>query len=220
MIPNYKLHLISAHPLWLQAFSRALLDSQLAQQVSIVPIEANYALSNNIVETLSSGDTPDLVLVATESQTESTDILRTIRTVGYRGSIVAIVSRHAVPALEELKKFDVQGIISFSHGMEELENTIRDTLNGCVEPLELQYSRLCKMLNLPCPRTNLNEREREILELVGHDLTDQEIAERLNVSVRTINNHLRHIYAKLHVRTRLGAVLAALAEGLITPLHD
>ncbi|HEX8227791.1 MAG TPA: LuxR C-terminal-related transcriptional regulator [Chloroflexia bacterium] len=164
--------------------------------------------------------TPDLVMLATESAKETIDTLCRVRNSGYNGPIVVIVSRHTVLTLEDLRKFDVGAIISFSHTVPDLENLIHATLAGYSEPLAQQYSRLCKTLNIPEMGIILNAREREILDLVSNDLADREIAERLNVSVRTINNHLRHIYAKLHVRTRLGAVLAAVSRGLICAVRE
>jgi len=41
------------------------------------------------------------------------------------------------------------------------------------------------------------------------------IADRLTVSDHTIDTHIRNIYAKLHVRTRGGAVAKAVRERLI-----
>ena len=48
----------------------------------------------------------------------------------------------------------------------------------------------------------LTSREREILELIGEDLTNQEIAERLVVEVGTVKNHVHNILQKLNVSSR------------------
>jgi DNA-binding CsgD family transcriptional regulator len=55
----------------------------------------------------------------------------------------------------------------------------------------------------------LTAREKQVLSLVARGLTDQQIAGRLGVSVRTINKHLEHVYAKLGVSNRQAAVHAA-----------
>jgi DNA-binding CsgD family transcriptional regulator len=55
----------------------------------------------------------------------------------------------------------------------------------------------------------LTAREKQVLSLVARGLTDQQIAGRLQVSVRTVNKHLEHVYAKLDVRDRQAAVHAA-----------
>lgn len=54
---------------------------------------------------------------------------------------------------------------------------------------------------------DLSPREREILELLSRGFANKEIAARLGVSDGTIRWHLRHIYNKLHVRSRTEAAL-------------
>lgn len=54
---------------------------------------------------------------------------------------------------------------------------------------------------------NLSTREKEVLELVAHGFSNREIADRLYISIDTVRWHLKHIYAKLHVRSRTEAAL-------------
>jgi non-specific serine/threonine protein kinase len=61
---------------------------------------------------------------------------------------------------------------------------------------------------LPYP-AGLTEREVEVLSLVAEGLKDQEIADQLVVSPRTVHAHLRSIYGKLGVRTRTAAAREA-----------
>jgi DNA-binding CsgD family transcriptional regulator len=55
----------------------------------------------------------------------------------------------------------------------------------------------------------LTERERDVLELVAQGLTNREVAARLFISSGTVRTHLEHVYEKLGVRSRAGAVAAA-----------
>ena len=55
----------------------------------------------------------------------------------------------------------------------------------------------------------LTARERDVLELVAQGLTNREVARRLFISPGTVRKHLEHVYEKLGVRTRAGAVAAA-----------
>lgn len=54
---------------------------------------------------------------------------------------------------------------------------------------------------------NLTPREREILDLLAQGDLCKEIAEKLNLSLRTVHTHLKNIYEKLHVRSRTQAVM-------------
>jgi DNA-binding CsgD family transcriptional regulator/tetratricopeptide (TPR) repeat protein len=60
----------------------------------------------------------------------------------------------------------------------------------------------------------LSAREEEVLRLLAEGLSNAEIADRLTVSVRTINTHLTNVYAKLGVATRSAAVRYAIDHGL------
>jgi len=62
----------------------------------------------------------------------------------------------------------------------------------------------------------LSARELEVLRLLCRGCTDKEIAQTLYLSVRTVNSHVSHIYAKLGVGTRTEAMHVALERGLVT----
>jgi DNA-binding NarL/FixJ family response regulator len=62
----------------------------------------------------------------------------------------------------------------------------------------------------------LSEREVEILKTLAKDLSNKEIATRLGISDRTVQQHLSNIFSKLGVASRTGAVLKALQRGMIT----
>lgn len=64
--------------------------------------------------------------------------------------------------------------------------------------------------------SGLTKREREILVLLAQGLTNKEIAQRLVLSVRTVDAHVEHILAKLEVSSRTRAVAAAARAGLLT----
>ncbi len=62
----------------------------------------------------------------------------------------------------------------------------------------------------------LTEREIEVLRCAAKGLGNREIAEELNVSVRTVQSHLGNIFNKLKVASRIEAVLVGLKNGLVT----
>ncbi len=75
--------------------------------------------------------------------------------------------------------------------------------------------KLLAKLTKPTTPVSLSPREREMLALIVEGLTAKEIAERLGVSVHTIDTHTRHLFKKLDVRSRAAAVARALRERMV-----
>ncbi len=67
--------------------------------------------------------------------------------------------------------------------------------------------------DLPLTEEPLTEREVDVLKLVAQGLTNQDIAEKLVISERTVRTHVSHILDKLHLANRTQAALYALREG-------
>jgi DNA-binding NarL/FixJ family response regulator len=61
----------------------------------------------------------------------------------------------------------------------------------------------------------LSQRELDVLRLVVEGLSNQEIADRLILSVETVKTHMRHIMEKLAVSDRTQAAVKAMREGLV-----
>lgn len=78
-----------------------------------------------------------------------------------------------------------------------------------------------KAINAPPPTAppaypaDLTEREVEVLQLLAQGLTNAEIAERLIISRRTVDAHLRAIYAKIGVSSRSAATRFAVEQNLV-----
>jgi DNA-binding CsgD family transcriptional regulator len=60
----------------------------------------------------------------------------------------------------------------------------------------------------------LTARERDVLRLVAHGLTDAQVADQLAISPHTVHAHLRTIYGKLNVTSRSAATRLAIERGL------
>lgn len=87
---------------------------------------------------------------------------------------------------------------------------VRDVHEGGA-PMSSQIARLVVQTfhqrgRLKTEETALTEREREILELLAQGYRNDEIAQKLHISLSTAKAHLGSVYHKLHVRSRAGAV--------------
>ena len=67
--------------------------------------------------------------------------------------------------------------------------------------------------DVPAPR--LTERELEVLKLVAQGMSNRDIAQVLFISENTVKNHVRNILEKLHLHSRMEAVMYAVREKLL-----
>ena len=63
------------------------------------------------------------------------------------------------------------------------------------------------------PFPELTPREREVLELIANGVSNQDIADRLHISPRTVGNHISNIFGKLQVSDRAQAIVKARQAG-------
>jgi len=61
----------------------------------------------------------------------------------------------------------------------------------------------------------LSKREIEVLKLISTGLSNQEIAEKLFISLSTVKTHTSNIYSKLGVKNRASAIVTAQESGLV-----
>ncbi len=81
----------------------------------------------------------------------------------------------------------------------------------------MNYFRLPgKVWGLESPSEYLSKRETDILKLAARGMTNKDIANKLHLSNRTVEGHLRTIFNKLGVGSRIEAVLHGLRKGWLT----
>lgn len=101
---------------------------------------------------------------------------------------------------------------------DELLQAVRDVYHGESSLHPAIARKLIRELNrpssLPPAEEPLTEREIEVLIKVARGLSNQEIADSLVISERTVRTHVSNILSKLHLANRTQAALYALKEGL------
>ena len=107
--------------------------------------------------------------------------------------------------------------------IEEVADAVRAVVRGqtLISPsmaskLIAEFASLSKQANeqgtAPAPR--LTDRELEVLRLVAQGHINREIAAQLYIAENTVKNHVRNILEKLHLHSRMEAVLFAVREKL------
>jgi len=107
---------------------------------------------------------------------------------------------------------------------ETILNAIKDVRHGG-SPMTSEIARkVVEAFQTPEPNapaeSELTRREQEILELLSQGLADKEIAQTLSLCCDTVRWHLKHVYEKLHVRSRMEAVAKFYGPRSAAPYSD
>lgn len=104
----------------------------------------------------------------------------------------------------------IQAIYSLRSGYDYFSSSITNILvNQYINSIKSDNPLQNKNLQ------NLSSRELEILKLWGNSLTNKEIAEKLFISIRTVESHKNHIMQKLNLKTTVDLVKFALKNNII-----
>lgn len=96
---------------------------------------------------------------------------------------------------------------------QDLVRAVRPWISGETGGAQLPCQVLAATQRPSGPHTPFSRRELEVLRLVVADCNNQEIAEQLCLSVRTVESHRRAMLQKAGARTLLGLVVQAVREG-------
>ena len=131
-----------------------------------------------------------------------------IRILNAKQQYVNVISRHQVLEKDKNgKAWIIMGIMDISPDQllsEKIKRTVIDLKTGEI----VCYPLIIK-------DTHLSIREKEILLLIQQGLMSKEIADRLNLSIYTVNNHRKNILSKLKVDNAIEAINIARRSGLI-----
>lgn len=100
---------------------------------------------------------------------------------------------------------EISGMIIIAHHVTEIKNDFRH-INGNGDG----YRNIKAMGEIP-----LTKRELEIIKLIAEEYTNFDIAEKLFISIRTVETHRRNIMQKLHVNSVISLVHYAIQNSII-----
>jgi DNA-binding NarL/FixJ family response regulator len=123
------------------------------------------------------------------------------------GILVLVLSMHdEATYAERCLKAGARGYIMKQESSRELLSAIRTVLNGDIyvsDKLNVQLLHKFaknRFEGLDAPAKPLSNRELEVYQLIGQGLKKHEIAERLNLSVKTVETYIDHIKIKLQLK--------------------
>ncbi|MCY7353090.1 MAG: response regulator transcription factor [Cytophagaceae bacterium] len=122
------------------------------------------------------------------------------------------------PKIRDAIRVGVTGYVLKNEDRATLERAVRQVAAGqrfFSEAVVLELAAYDEPLMAEAIPASLTARELEILILVCQELTNQEIADRLFISIPTVETHRRHLMQKVGCKTAIGLAKFALKHGLV-----
>lgn len=133
--------------------------------------------------------------------------------------VIMLTMHSEVEYLVKATEMNVDGYLLKSVGSEELFRAIYDVYNGedYIQPDLIPYLNNY-LINIDSDKEKiklLTARELELLAMIASGRKNIEIATSMNISERTVKNHLSHIFDKLEVSDRTQAAVFALKNNIL-----
>lgn len=195
----------------LRAGVRAILDSY--PQIEII---ADYGSARQ-ASAHSLHARPDVLLVGGDSLRDRARAnLPEQAPAGHRPAVVTLMQPDDSVTLRKAVQSAVRGFVDRNTSQQDLGTAVLEAHDGrtylSASIAEVLVGWMAdgmrrEHLSLPQVEDVLTERELEVLEALGHGITNTAIAHRLHVQEATVRSHVYHILTKLNLRTRTEAVL-------------
>ena len=135
--------------------------------------------------------------------------------------VIAFLMHEEVQVIRRMLKAGASGYLLKNASHQELVKAIEAVMRGesyyGKEVLDIMTQSITSDGENPHGDIVLSNREKEVLHYVAKEYTNQEIADEIDVSLRTVETHKRNLIKKLRVKNVVGLVRFALEQG---PLLD
>lgn len=180
---------------------------------------------NEVIELIENSSEPFDIIIMDINMPEKDGITTTkYLTNKYKGIKILALSMHSEDYLvQQMLNAGAMGYLLKNAGIEELTKAIQTILrskkyfsNDIAQLLLRNNStKISNNESTNKPQKLLTVREKEILKLIADELTTSEISKKLQISIRTIDGHRRHIIKKLNIKTTIGLAKYALVHNII-----
>jgi len=166
-----------------------------------------------------SEETPDVLLLDIElPDTNGIDLCKKLLTLYPKLAVIALTNHDDVVYVRKMMRNGAMGYLLKGTEKESLLQAIETVAAGeqyIDKQIEQQILQQSIHGRKATAYVKLTNRELEILALIANEYSNQEIADKLFLSVRTVESHRHSLNQKLNIKTTAGLVKEAYLRGLI-----
>jgi DNA-binding NarL/FixJ family response regulator len=205
---------VDDHPIWREGVARDL----TARGFSVVATVADSSFTARIAEATQ----PKVVVMDLDlDELSAVEAVRTIANNMPDTRVLVLSERSGHRDVLDAVKAGAAGYLVKTASAAELMDAVRRTAAGdavftpgLADLVLGEYQRLAAEPETKASVPRLSGRETEVLKLVAIGLTSRQIAAKLTLSHRTVENHIQNTLRKLHLHNRVELVRFAISQGL------
>ncbi len=190
----------------------------LIEKDKFIKVSCEAATMSECINCLRFHDVDIILLDITLGDENGLDILEFIRKKKINTKVIMLTMHKEVENLVRATELKTNGYLLKTITHDELFTAIHDVYGGIdyIQPDLLPYLNNY-LINKDIDREKINlltARELELLKMIASGKKNLEIATTLNISERTVKNHLSHVFDKLKVADRTQAAVFAIRNNL------
>ncbi|MBO0874438.1 MAG: response regulator transcription factor [Pseudonocardia sp.] len=205
---------VDDHPIWREGVARDL----TARGFSVVATVADSSFTARIA----AATQPRVVVMDLDlDELSAVEAVRTIANTMPDTRVLVLSERSGHRDVLDAVKAGAAGYLVKSASATELMDAVQRTAAGdavftpgLADLVLGEYQRLAAEPETKASVPRLSGRETEVLRLVATGLTARQIAAKLTISPRTVENHIQNTLRKLHLHNRVELVRFAISQGL------
>ena len=208
---------VDDHPIWREAVARDLADAGY-------DVVATAAGGQEAIRRAAAARPDVVVLDLQMPDVSGVEVTRALAASGHPARVLVLSASGEQADVLEAVKAGATGYLVKSASREELLDAIARTALGeavfTAGLAGLVLGEFRRMASDPGPddqATRLSDRETEVLRLVATGLSSKQIATRLVLSPRTVQNHIQSTLRKLQLHNRVELTRYAIEQGLDQP---
>jgi DNA-binding NarL/FixJ family response regulator len=174
------------------------------------------ANGQELLNAINSGTVPDIILLDISMPVmDGVEAAQILRAKHPNVRIIILSMFEDADKVLLMVKMGVKGYLLKDSEPHEVEDALLKVSQGELYYPEFVTRHLITNFNSKLENIKLNPREIEFLRLTGTELTYKEIAETMNISVRTVDSYRDQLFEKLQIKSRVGLVLYSIKNKLI-----
>lgn len=219
MRDKIRVHIADDHEVVIQGVS-ALINTD-----DSIEVEGYSLTGKDVVEWFKNNEADVLILDINMPKLDGIGVLKTFKNRSFKQKTIILSGLSDPKIVQEMIALGANGFIEKGSASEHIIQAIKavyrgeqyysDEIKDSLFDLYINESKTDEAIKSSVADEPLTEREVEVLKLITQELSTAEIADKLNITVKTIETHRRNLYKKIKVKNVVGLAIYAVKNNIV-----